>query len=373
MSSADHDATPGLPPGLSTLVLHEFLHHNATEIIRRTRAKLVERTAEAPAEVALKNGLPLFLAQLIDRLRLATTDSAAIEASAEAHGAELLAIGFTVSQVVHGYGDICQVITQLADETSAPVTADEFHIFNRCLDDAIAHAVGEYERRRDQSIAYEGAERLGILAHELRNRLGVAMLSFQILQEGTVAIGGSTGAVLGRSLRELLELVNNSLAGVRLESDVRLSQRVQVADFIGDMEVEARLGARAMGRQLTVFPVEGGLEVAADPQILSAAVSNLVQNALKFSRPEGRVLLRTSSTSSHVLIEVEDECGGLPQGNPEALFRPFEQRGTQRSGMGLGLSITRRGVDAMGGKVNVHDLPGKGCIFSIELPRLSAV
>jgi signal transduction histidine kinase len=353
-------------------VLHEFLTENKLAIINGTRAKVAARTNPVPTEDQLRNGVPLFLGQLIDRLRNATIDSGAIEESAALHGGELLTMGFTVSQVVHGYGDVCQVITQLADEADAPITAAEFNVFNRCLDDAIAHSVTEYERLRDESVAYEGTERLGGLAHELRNRLTAAILSYTILKEGTVGIGGATGAVLGRSLRALSVLVNNALAGVRLESGLGQRQRVSVAQIVGDAEGEATLGADVGRSVLTVSAVAHGIDVDVDPQILSAAIANLLQNAFKFSRSRGEVALRTTTTEDHVVIEVEDECGGLPPGKIEDLFRPFEQRSSARTGLGLGLSISRKAVQAMGGQLGVRDLPGKGCVFSIDLPRAPA-
>lgn len=351
-------------------MLHEFLTTNTDAIIARTRAKVAARTTPLPTKAELKNGVPLFLSQLIDRLRLATVDSVAIEKSATLHGGELLAMGFSVSQVVHGYGDVCQAITQLADETDAPITVEEFNTLNRCLDDAIANSVTEYERQRDESVAYGGMERLGVLAHEMRNRVAAALVSFTILKQGTVGIGGSTGAVLGRSLRSLSDLVNNLLAGVRIESGLEQRHRVSLAELVAEVEVEASMGADVGGFELAVSPVARGIDVKADPQILSAAIGNLLQNAFKFSRPHGRVSLRTTATADRALIEVEDQCGGLPPGKVEELFHPFEQRSANRTGLGLGLSISRKGVEAMGGKVGVRDLPGKGCVFSIELPRL---
>ncbi len=350
-------------------MLHEFLTANTAEIISRTRAKIATRTMPIPTEGELKNGVPLFLKQLIDRLRLATTDSDAIKESAGHHGGELLAMGFTVSQVVHGYGDVCQAITQLAEETQAPITVEEFKTFNRCQDDATAQAVTEYERQRDRSVAYKGMERQGVLAHEMGNRVAAALISYNILQKGAVGIGGSTGAVLGRSLRALRYLVNNSLAEVRLESGLTLKNRVPVADLLAAVEIEASMGADASGLRLSVLPVEPGVEVEADPQILSAALSNLLQNAFKFGRPMGGVSLRTTVTPDRVLFEVEDECGGLPPGKVDELFQPFKQRGANRSGLGLGLTISRRSIEAMGGHMAVRNLPGQGCIFSIDLPR----
>jgi hypothetical protein len=351
-------------------MLHEFLSAHTPAIIDRTRAKVAARSTPVPTEAELKNGVPLFLGQLIDRLRYATLNTAAIEASATLHGGELLAMGFSVGQVIHGYGDICQVVTQLADEMDAPITAEEFHTLNRCLDDAIANSVTEYQRQRDVSVAYEGTERLGVLTHELRNRLGAATLAYTILQEGTVGIGGSTGAVLGRSLRGMGELINNALAGVRLESGIGQRQRISVSRLVKDAELEATMGAEDRSR-LSVAPVAVGVDVEGDEQILAAAISNLLQNAFKFSHAHGHVKLRTTATSSRVVIEIEDECGGLPPGKAEDLFLPFSQRSNKRSGLGLGLTISRKGVEAMGGTLRVRDLPGKGCVFVIDLPRLA--
>jgi signal transduction histidine kinase len=73
-----------------------------------------------------------------------------------------------------------------------------------------------------------------------------------------------------------------------------------------------------------------------------------------------------------VLVEVEDECGGLPPGKAAELFRPFQQAGSDRTGLGLGLSITRKSIEANGGLVRVRDIPGTGCVFTIDLPRLPA-
>jgi signal transduction histidine kinase len=103
--------------------------------------------------------------------------------------------------------------------------------------------------------------------------------------------------------------------------------------------------------------------------MIASAVSNLLQNAFKFSRPDGTVTLSARAADDRILIDVEDECGGLPDGKAEELFRPFEQKGSNRTGLGLGLSISRRAVEANDGNITVRNMPGKGCIFTIDLPR----
>ena len=130
-------------------------------------------------------------------------------------------LGFTVGQVIQGYGDVCQVVTELAIELQVPITADEFRIFNKCLDDAVCHAVTEYGRQREKSLFAEETERLGYLAHELRNRLSTAMLSFEALKSGNVGINGRTSQLLGRSLVGLRNLIDRSLSEVRLDAGIQ--------------------------------------------------------------------------------------------------------------------------------------------------------
>src|SRR4029450_5881795 len=96
----------------------------------------------------------------------------------------------------------------------------------------------------------------------------------------------------------------------------------------------------------TVLPVEADVTLEADRQVLAAVVGNLLQNAFKFTRPQTMVTPRVGASTDRVLIEVEDECGGLPGGNGQTLFRPFEQRSADRTGLGLGLPLIRWGAHA---------------------------
>ena len=74
-------------------------------------------------------------------------------------------------------------------------------------------------------------------------------------------------------------------------------------------------------------------------------------------------------SKTRVRIEVADECGGLPDSDVAALFVPFEQRSGDRSGLGLGLAFSRWAVEANGGHIFARDLPGVGCVFTVDLPR----
>ena len=110
--------------------------------------------------------------------------------------------------------------------------------------------------------------------------------------------------------------------------------------------------------------------VEADQQVLTAVVMNLLQNAFKFTRPGTTVVLSVDASPERVLIEIQDECGGLPSGNVSELFRPFQQRGADRTGIGLGLAFSRLAVEANHGRIYARNLPDRGCIFGIDLPRI---
>jgi signal transduction histidine kinase len=356
-------------------MLCEFISANRADLIERARAKVVARSVPPPTEAELQHGVPLFLDQLAEALRLELPSAesiGAIRQGAVLLGGDMLRMGFTVGQVVRGYGDVCQAVTELADETDATISIGEFHTLNRCLDDATAEAVTEYMRLREQSLAEADTQRSGVLAHELRNIVSAATLAFAILQKGSVAVNGSVGAVLARSLRRLVSLIDRSLVEARVDSGNEYVERVAISDLVEVAAVDCKLEADSRHLALTVPAVDPAIFVHVDADILAGAVANLLDNACKFTRKGGSVSLTTSATATRVLIEVEDQCGGLPPGKVEELFEAFEQRGQDRTGLGLGLFISRKGVEASGGVLRVRDIPGAGCVFTIDLPRLPA-
>jgi len=352
-------------------MLFEFIAVNRDEIIKRCRTKVAGRSVPPPTESEIDHGVPVFLGQLQDQLRLGLTSAPEISKTALQHGHDLLLQGFTVSQVVHDYGDVCQSITELAMEMDAPISAEDFGTLNRCLDDAIAGAVTQFGREQRQSALDDEIARVGFFAHEVRNLLNTAIIAFEVLKTGNVGVAGSTGTVLHRSLTGLNELTRRSLAEVRLTQGVNNREQFLVSEFIDELASAAALDANARHITLTVTPVEEGLAIEGDRQILAAVVTNLLQNACKFTRPGTTVTLRVGASAGRVLIEIEDECGGLPSANGSELFRAFEQRGADRTGLGLGLAFSRWGVEANNGRVYARNLLNQGCVFVVDLPRIS--
>ena len=353
-------------------MLYQFILDHRDAIVTRTRQRLYDRPWPSISVQELEYGVPLFLTQLAETLRLESSDhpfpSDAIGSSATRHGAELRAAGFSITQVVHDYGDICQAITEIAVEQRAPISVEEFHTLNRCLDTAIAEAVTEHARLTAEARSAQEVERLGEAAHELRDQLNAGLLAFHALKRGNVAINGSTAAVLGRSLTALRTLVERTLSEVRLAAGAQRREQINVSALVDDiaavgfLHAEYRLVPLALGR------VDPGLVFMGDAQLLSSAVMNLLQNGFKNTVPGGTVTLRAFARHDQLIVEIEDECGGIPEGRGD-LFQAFgDRRGSDRSGLGLGLSIARKAVRAHGGEISIRNMPGKGCVFSIELP-----
>ena len=176
--------------------------------------------------------------------------------------------------------------------------------------------------------------------------------------------------MLYRSLLGLRAIAGRSLAELRLAEGIQNSERIVVSVLIDEIAAAASLEARAKGILLTVLPVEAGLAVEADRQVLTAVLGNLLQNAVKFTRPATAVTLRVRASAERVLLEVEDECGGLPGDAADDFFHPFAQRSTDRTGLGLGLAFSRWGVEANHGRIYARSLPAHGCVFTVDLPRL---
>jgi signal transduction histidine kinase len=245
---------------------------------------------------------------------------------------------------------------------------------NRCLDNAIADAVTEFSYQkalaveRQREFAME--RRIGSLAHELRNELLSATLALAALETGGLPVSGATGGVLKRALKSMTRLIHASVEEVREHTANDTSREVFGLDgLIADAAGAAKLYASTSGCALIVPAIDPEIELNADRERILAALANLLQNAFKFTAPGTDVTLSASAYGSSVHIEVSDHCGGLAHGSIERMFSPFTQRNTNRSGLGLGLSIAKQSVEADGGTLTVKNLPGRGCTFVVTLPR----
>ena len=221
-------------------MLRDFLISHQSELVRICRSKAPSKIAPAGAPGVLDHGAPLFLQQLIDALadqpsvtaesafsELRTSFPAVIGRSAALHGAEMLRQGYTIDQVVHNYGDICQTITEMAIKLSCAVEPDNFRILNGCLDNAIAGAVTAYAQgSQDASDDRDNKsqERLTVLKQEYQRLVDIAIQAFVAMKSGGLGLTGPTGGLLMHALTEL-QLLSEQPADEENEAEAANSLR----------------------------------------------------------------------------------------------------------------------------------------------------
>ncbi len=367
-----------------------------------TEKKARDLAEGGPNSDLLRKGLPIFYKQLIDVLQLeqsihpkykidkkgmaqaardadepamsaasGRSDEVVVADTAGLHGIELLRLGYTLSHVVHAYGAMCQSITELATKKKAPITTTEFHDLNQCLDVAMAGAVTAYAFQKNSNESTREVEHLGSLAHESRNALNTTVMAFDLVKDGTVTPRGSTGQMVDKGLKRLNELIDRSLTEVRLKVDPKIIVESRNLSLLVDqIALTAKIEAQSK-QQILETRIDPSLNVEADQQLFHSAVSNLIQNALKYTRVGGKIQIRGHLIGDNIVVEVEDECGGLAPNAETELFKPFVQQNENRKGLGLGLTIAQRAVLLNHGTIQVQNLPEKGCILKITLPKKS--
>jgi signal transduction histidine kinase len=365
-------------------MLHEFLYAQRSDLIERCRAKVAVRSGVETFETDRAYGVPHFIDQLIQMLQApqggwevsaggrATGQSVSSEMgiSAARHGRELARRGYSVEQVIHDYGDLCQAITDAAFAAGARIEVDEFRTLNLCLDNAIADSVSEWAYQNELVRADQSTARIDRFVYQLRKLIHTASLAVIAIKAGNVGISGATGAVLDRSLIDLRTLLDSSIGDLRGSRPVSSATqtRMSVADFVVESKISASLEAQSAGCTFSVSAVDPTLAVVVDREMLFSAVGQLLNNAFKCSRTNGQVAFGASASGNRIQIHVEDSCGGLAAGQAEEMLRLSVPDGPPKAG---GLAMCQRDVQANSGILSVRDVPGSGCIFTIDLPRRS--
>lgn len=366
--------------------MHTFLANNHDELATRCRAKVAQRPKRNATGGQLENGVPMFLHQLQRTLEAEERGAAdksleisgssdgsssamsEIGVSATAHGKELLCLGYSIDQVVHDYGDVCQSVTDLAFERDAPFTVDEFRTLNRCLDNAIADAVAEFTYQRDSATARKHSddvmECIGVTAHDLRNALRTAASAVTALEAGSLPISGATGSILKRSHSRLALLVDAILNEVRPVDATDDEPAFSVALFIAEVGKTAAVLASSQGRWICAPPVDAALAVKGNRRLLSEAIASILQTALNFTDAGTEVTLLAYGSGDRILIDVKGQGRGCRQGDTESMTG-----GQAGQAMNQRLSKARESVEAASGNLTVKDLSGIGCVFTIDLPR----
>jgi PAS domain S-box-containing protein len=250
--------------------------------------------------------------------------------------------------------------------------------------------VTEHKRYEEALVAARGAERaneaktefLSRMSHELRTPLNAVLGFAQLLRSDPQAPldAGQRTRVghIERAGQHLLAMIGDVLDVSRIEAGSMplAPQPLALRPLVEEACALVAPTARANGVTLQPPAGDASLHVHADPMRLRQVLANLLSNAVKYNRSGGHARVEMSAPDrERVRIAVVDTGVGLTSQQHGQLFQPFNRLGAERRGIegtGLGLTITRRLLELMGGSIEVHSEPGQGSVFAVTLPRSRA-
>lgn len=222
------------------------------------------------------------------------------------------------------------------------------------------------EKRQDQ------LRFIATIAHDLRNPLNSMSMASELLIRRSHEEDKELSKIIFRQVKNLDRLVGDLLDITRIEAgqlDLNLSDQ-EIRSLVKDSVELHRTGS-----DLHAFKVElpnDALNCKCDGRRLSQVINNLLSNAVKYSPNGGTVTVRAWREGSEVKISVADQGIGIEPENLENIFKPFHRTDKTKNmipGVGLGLSASRRIVEAHGGKLRVESVLGKGSVFYVSLPH----
>ena len=230
----------------------------------------------------------------------------------------------------------------------------------------------EADRRKDEFLA--------TLAHELRNPLAPIRSGLEVLRAAPTAVRtAQIHEMMDRQLSHLVRLIDDLLDVSRVsQGKIELrKEKVEVKEILNTAR-EASDPLIAAGNHTLALDVENGpIWLEADPTRLSQVVSNLLNNAAKYTPEGGKISLSAHAQGGEALISVSDNGVGIPSEMLPRVFDLFTQVNANlaraQGGLGIGLALVRRLVEMHGGVINAaSDGPGKGSTFTVRLPVVAA-
>jgi len=312
----------------------------------------------------IRDGLPDFLDLLL------APDAAGLlgAGTAREHGRQRFQLGFSAQDVVYEYGVLLEVLHDVAERHLLLLSREEARFLDRVFFEASYRAVAEFASQQERARTEQAGKHLSFLAHDLRDALNTAQLALTVIRNQPVHATRALAAI-ERGLDRIHGMLQRTLVAGWLNARVAVNpEEIRVQELLEGVVNELSLEIEQR-EQRVVIDVDAPHALIGDRDMLASTLTNLLRNAFKFSPAPCDIVLRArASVEERVQIEVEDCCGGLPPDQLEKIFEPFVQASRDRTGFGLGLAIARRAAEAHGGMLTVRNLPGKGCLFVLDLP-----
>lgn len=246
---------------------------------------------------------------------------------------------------------------------------------------AEVRAIAETFNEMAATLARQDSERIafiGGVAHDLRGPVSaIQMASAMLDPEGPLRGQRSeaTRAILTRQAARLERMVGDFLDAARIHAG-HLEMRSEPIDLVELVrESVEQYRPLATDHELTASIPAEALTVPGDAMRLGQVLNNLLSNAVKYSPGAGPIKITLEAHDSYAMLAVADQGIGIQPGEHQQIFEPFRRTGPSRElvpGVGLGLSIARRIVEAHGGRIEISSMPGRGSTFRVYLPRSKA-
>lgn len=356
-----------------------------SDLILRRRAEIEERWLQTVLKdvsgleiplTDLRNAIGDYIAKLAEGLRnggpreLAERGKHAWADLVREHAITRVRLGFDISQLVHEFIVLRRTLSDVAREEGL-LGGPESQILAELIEAGIGESVSAYVDSRDFSARQAEARHLGFITHELRNPLATATLAAAQIRSLAAESSRLTRAVnlLDRAHDNIRMLIDRVLNAERLEAGevIPVTKETELGALLDPMLETLRETANTRAIVL-LADYDPTIRLNVDPMLTSSAIGNLLENAIKYSGP-GEVRLEVEERPSEISVHVIDNCDGISAEELRVIFEPFRRGKHGGKGAGLGLAIARRAVEAQGGTIHAESKGGRGCRFSIVLPK----
>jgi signal transduction histidine kinase/ligand-binding sensor domain-containing protein len=255
---------------------------------------------------------------------------------------------------------------------------------NQWLSEQVDLALGEVRAREAElgllntELRYLNEEKnlfLGIAAHDLKSPLQGILLSAERLTGLDEATAQAVGSRIQRAAQLMVRLIDGLLNVSAIEAGTRAPlQPLELQPILEAARERAAEGAQAKGLELLLEPLAEGLQARTHAQLLGEVLDNLISNAVKFMPPgpPGRIRIRAQAGAEGVAVQIEDQGPGFTEQDKALAFKRFQRLSAQptagESSTGLGLSIVRKLVERLEGRIQLDSEPGQGARFTLTLP-----
>jgi hypothetical protein len=340
-------------------MLVEFLQVNRTEVFESSDRKTKLFAPLGLMSDQLNEFLHAFYEQLITLLGepFSVAPPVAMLKTAVAYGKEFLKLEYPLSHIIHSYGSMCQVITEMSINKNLTFSSKEFDVLNNCFDMAMASAVSGYQFRGNDEPEEKDIKRLGFLAQDLQGAIANASQALEMLKFRLVGIGKSSVMVLPR----MHHLIDRALSEARIGKDPEIQiEKFWLSDLVNQIVATAQIEATKKN-QAILTDVDWRIVIEADRQFILSALARLIHHAIDRTKPRGRIYVNANAWGPRVSIEIKDESGGGTGPNP-TLESPALRDAA------LGLAIAQRAIRLSQGTLKIEDSPGKGMVYNIDIP-----